>query len=250
MTTPVSVPEGMPGVTELAAIRGARILVLGATGAVGSVVVESCLALGAEVIASARTRTRLDELRANLGQHDRLEVAECDATDPAGVEALFEAVSRKREVSNIVHCIGGFQFGPIKELETDAAQRLIDLNLVSALWVLRAALRRMPARLRAVVITGARATTPEANFALYGAAKAAVTHLVEAVAQEAMSVGGRVNAILPGVIDTPTNRRAMPDADPEGWVSPLRIAKAVVWLLTDAADGLNGAHLRMPDSGA
>jgi NAD(P)-dependent dehydrogenase (short-subunit alcohol dehydrogenase family) len=77
------------------AIRGARVLVVGACSARGHAVVEAFLALGAQVIAADRLRTQLEELRAELRQHERLWVAETDPDDPGALAALFADVARE-----------------------------------------------------------------------------------------------------------------------------------------------------------
>ncbi|MFI5306258.1 MAG: SDR family NAD(P)-dependent oxidoreductase [Polyangiales bacterium] len=75
------------------AIRGSRVLVVGACSALGHRIVEAFLALGAQVIAADRLRTRLEELRADLRQHERLWVAETDPDDPQALAALFADVA-------------------------------------------------------------------------------------------------------------------------------------------------------------
>jgi NAD(P)-dependent dehydrogenase (short-subunit alcohol dehydrogenase family) len=82
--------------------------------------------------------------------------------------------------------------------------------------------------------------------AAYAAAKAGTLRLVEALAREVAPFGGRANAVLPGTMDTPANRRAMPDADPAGWVSTKAVAEVIYYLGTPAAAAVNGAAIRVP----
>ena len=229
-------------------LDGTRVLVTGATGGVGPSIVEALLAVGARVIASARRRTGLDALRAELRQHERLDVAECDASDPEGVERLFEALERKGGLGGVVHAVGAFRYGLLAGASDDDVRGVIDANVLSTAWVVRGAARRMTGRGAGsiVVIAADRALEPAPGVAVYGAAKAASAHLVQAAALELHGSGVRVNAILPGVIDTPDNRAAMPDADPAGWASPRAIARACVWLLGPDAAGVSGALVRVP----
>lgn len=228
-------------------MRGRRVLVTGATGGLGPTVVAAFLGQGAEVLAAARRRTRLDELRAGLANHDRLHVAEGDASDPEGVEALFDAVTRESPLDVVVHCVGAFAYGALAEMDDATVAALISGNITASALVLRAALRRMvPAGRGSVVLVAAdRAERPEANFALYGAAKAAVCHLVSACAEEAQPAGVRVNVLLPGVIDTDENRAAMPTADRSTWTAPVDIAKAALWLAGDEAGAVTGARMKI-----
>jgi NAD(P)-dependent dehydrogenase (short-subunit alcohol dehydrogenase family) len=77
----------------------------------------------------------------------------------------------------------------------------------------------------------------------YAASKSAVLRLTESLADELKADNIRVNAVLPGTIDTPQNRAAMPDADPSRWVRPTEVAEAILFLLSNAASGVTGALL-------
>lgn len=227
-------------------LHGRRIVVTGATGGLGPTLVESCLALGAEVVAVGRLRTKLDALRAALKQHERLDIAEADLSTRAGAEALIGAVERAGGVHGLVHAVGSFAYGPVTELDEETIDRLIAGNAMSTLWTVRAAVAAMRERRDgSVVIIGSdRAFAPGAGFALYGAAKAFATHLAQAVAQETKDVGVRVNVIAPGTIDTEENRRSMPEEDPAEWVAPLTIAKSTAWLLGPDASSVSGSVIR------
>ncbi|MFW5876580.1 MAG: SDR family NAD(P)-dependent oxidoreductase [Myxococcota bacterium] len=229
-------------------LHGHRILVTGSTGGLGPSVVEALLACGARVVAVARLRTRLDELRASFEHHPRLDVAECDVSVPQGVEALFDAVEAGGGIDAVVHAAGAFVCGPLAEHDDDEVERLVQSNVTSSALVVRAAVRRMLPRRsgRIVLVAADRALCPAPHFALYGATKAALVHLVQAMADEVHREGVRIHALLPGVIDTPDNRAAMPDTDPATWASPAAIAKAAVWLLGADAESVNGALVRLP----
>ena len=229
-------------------LDGQRVLVTGATGGLGPSLVEAFLAVGARVLAAARRRTGLDALRAAMRHHQRLDVAECDASDPAGVEALFDALERKGGTDGVVHAAGAFRYGRLAELSDDDVRTLFQTNALAAAWVVRAAVRRMVPRGRGsvTVIAADRALEPAPGVGAYGATKAAAAHLVQATALELHGTGVRVNAILPGTLDTPENRAAMPDADPTGWASPRAVARAAVWLAGTDAEGVSGALVRIP----
>ncbi len=80
-------------------------------------------------------------------------------------------------------------------------------------------------------------------MAAYSATKSAVVRLTESMAAELKASNIKVNAVLPGTIDTPENRAAMPDADFDSWVSPEAIADVIVFLASDASRGMTGAAL-------
>jgi NAD(P)-dependent dehydrogenase (short-subunit alcohol dehydrogenase family) len=230
-------------------VRDQRVIITGATGGVGPVMVEAFLALGAVVVGVGRRRTALADLMASCEQHPNLSVAECDLTDPNGVKKLLKSVHDDGGVDSIVHVAGGFEYGSLHELSTQAADRLIDINLRTTTYLLQASLPLMRERGRGsiVLFSSERATEPAAGFGVYGAAKAAVLYLARTAAIENAGSGVRINSILPGVIDTAANRASMPDADPTGWVKPSDIASAAVWLCSAGAQATNGASLRLPN---
>ncbi|MGH2943310.1 MAG: SDR family oxidoreductase, partial [Solirubrobacteraceae bacterium] len=94
-----------------------------------------------------------------------------------------------------------------------------------------------------VCVSSRAALRPFAGAAGYVVAKAAVLALVDVLAEEYRSDGIRANAVLPSVIDTPANRRAMPDADHGSWVAPEQIASVVRFLCEDASGVVSGAHV-------
>jgi len=122
---------------------------------------------------------------------------------------------------------------------------MLAANLAPAHTLLRAAL---PALARGgggafVEIASTAASGPQPGQASYAAAKAAVLSLVLSSAEEVRGQGVRVNAVLPGTMDTEANRAAMPSADRAGWVSTAEVAEAVLFLCSDAALAVSGAAL-------
>jgi NAD(P)-dependent dehydrogenase (short-subunit alcohol dehydrogenase family) len=208
-------------------LRDKRTLMTGVTGVLGPALVDAFLALGADVLAVGRRRTALDDLRAGAGHHERLHTAECDVCDPEGVEALFDAWARKGSADIVVHAAGAWKGGAIVEHTDEDVRAIIESNLSSAAFVLRAALRRMHAPASVIVVAASDAQTPSWDGALYGAAKAGVVHLARAAA----ALGDvRVNALLPGELD---GERAK------------EVARAAVWLAGGESGGVNGACVRL-----
>jgi NAD(P)-dependent dehydrogenase (short-subunit alcohol dehydrogenase family) len=102
------------------------------------------------------------------------------------------------------------------------------------------------ARSGSVVLVGSRAAVQpwtSAGAAAYAASKAALVALAQAVAQEVLEHGVRVNAILPSTMDTPANRKAMPNADPSRWVGTDSAASVISFLLSDASRDVSGAAI-------
>jgi NAD(P)-dependent dehydrogenase (short-subunit alcohol dehydrogenase family) len=100
-----------------------------------------------------------------------------------------------------------------------------------------------------VVVGAASARQASAGIAAYAAAKSAALRLVESFADEVRPEGVRINAVLPGTIDTPQNRAAMPGADHATWVSAGQIADVIAFLLSDAGTGVSGALIPVTGRG-
>jgi NAD(P)-dependent dehydrogenase (short-subunit alcohol dehydrogenase family) len=120
---------------------------------------------------------------------------------------------------------------------------MLSLNARSAFVVARAVVPHMLAADRgSIVLVGASAALQGgAGNSAYAASKAAVVRLTESLSAETKRRGVRVNAVLPGTIDTPPNRAAMPDADHALWVAPESIADVIAFLASDQARAVTGA---------
>jgi len=94
---------------------------------------------------------------------------------------------------------------------------------------------------RIVAIGSRAALEPGAGVGAYSASKAAMVSLIRTVAQENKDAGITANVILPGTMDTPANRKAMPNADISKWIQPANVASLITWLLSEAGKDINGA---------
>jgi NAD(P)-dependent dehydrogenase (short-subunit alcohol dehydrogenase family) len=229
-----------------------RVLITGASGALGRSVVRRFLAAGESVLASGRSAAALDELRA-LAPPERLAVRIADLTATAEVAALFDHLAEnpagEGEVEEgetrpvVVHLAGGFRFGRLKDFGDDDWNALVGINLETAFRVLRECARRFEAARGgvAVVVASPAALLGAAGVGAYAATKAGVLRLVESLARETAPAGGRANAVLPGTLDTAANRAAMPGADRSRWVEPDAVAGVIHFLTTPEAAAINGA---------
>jgi NAD(P)-dependent dehydrogenase (short-subunit alcohol dehydrogenase family) len=227
-------------------------LVTGAAGNLGRAVAAALAARGATVVALDRTAAPLDAMVAALPGGGHMTLAGVDLSDPAACDvAVAQAMTRFGRIDGVVHTVGGFAMAPIAEGGPDLFEAMFRLNLMTTANLFRAAIAAMrPAGRGSLVaigaVTGLRAP---AELAAYSASKAGVLRLVEAYAEELKPTGLRVNALLPGTVDTPQNRAAMPDADPSGWVAPAQVAEAASFLLSPAASGVTGALLPVTGRG-
>lgn len=217
------------------------VLITGAKGGLGSFVTQRFLATGATVVGTSRGIAAKDFPVANFV------ALPADFTKAAAVHgAIGSIVDRYGRLDVLVHVLGGFA-GGMSVPETDDAtwEQMRDLNLTSAFYVLRAAiphLRKSGAG-RIVAIGSLTAAEPHVGLGAYVTFKSALVSLVRTVALENKDAGLTANVVLPGTMDTPTNRKAMPGADFLRWLKPADVADLVLWLADERAAHITGTAI-------
>lgn len=231
------------GQGEAAMLAGKTAVVTGGAGALGRAVVQAFREAGANVVIADRD----PEALARWPQADTLLPVQADILDEGSARGLMQAARDRFGRLDALVCLAGGFFGdtPVAETPPARLREQLDLNLVSAYTCVHAALPLMlEAGGGAIVGVGSRpAVRPVPGAVAYGIAKLGVLKLMEAVAEEYRGRGIRANAVLPSIIDTPANRRAMPDADFGRWVRPEQIAAVLRFLVSDAAAIISGAAI-------
>ncbi len=177
--------------------------------------------------------------------------AKLDGLD-AAQKAVGEVLARLGQIDVLVHTVGGFAGGPsVAETDDATFQRMFDMNVKSTFHMLRAVIPHMrAAKSGRIIAIGSRAAeSPGAGVGAYSASKAALVSLIRTVALENKDAGITANVILPGTIDTPANRKAMPGADTSQWVQPGSIASLILWLAGDSGKDVTGAAIPVYGSG-
>jgi NAD(P)-dependent dehydrogenase (short-subunit alcohol dehydrogenase family) len=215
------------------------VLITGAKGGLGSFVTNTFLDAGAFVVGTSRSISQSDFPIATF-------LAESvDFTKPADVNKMVErVVSQFGRLDILVHVLGGFAGGKtVAETDDATWEQMRDLNLNSAFYVLRAAVPhlRKSGSGRVIAIGSLTATEPHAGLAAYVTFKSALAMLVRSVAVENKDAGVTANVILPGTMDTPANRKAMPTADFTKWLQPQDVANLALWLADTNAGHITGA---------
>lgn len=229
--------------------RARTVLITGGTGALGTAVTKRFLEDGHRVattwVVDAEAAALEEELGATAG--GRLLLVETDVTDEASIGSSLERVATELgAVDVVVHLVGAWKGGEhVHEHSVQTWDRMLDLNLRSAFLVCRAALPSMLERGwgRIVLVSSRTARQGRAGQAGYAVAKAGVAVLAETIAEETRGTAVTANVIAPSTLDTPANRRAMPDADPTRWVTPEDVAASVAYLSSEEAGQLRGAWL-------
>jgi len=209
-------------------------VVTGGTGALGRAVVETFAQNGYEVYMTAIDESERSGYR-GPGKIDVVDLANLE-------EAKRWARSIDKPISAAALVAGGFSMQPIEKASEDDFEHLMNLNARSAFYSLSALVPYLErAGSASVVLVGARVYSGAASMALYAASKAFVVSLAKSASLELKSKGIRVNAILPDVIDTPANRKAMPDADFDKWAKPEEIAQVILYLCSEESRLITGA---------
>lgn len=210
------------------------MVITGGAGALGRAVATTAAACGARV-------TVLDRSSADLGVG--IACVQVDLGDAAAVQAAF---ARLEPVDTLCALAGGFAMGA-KSFAADDGEwnAMMGANVVSLRHVLKAAVPGMVERDagRIVTVGALSAQQGKAGMSAYTAAKAVVMNLTESLAAELADTGVRVNAILPSIIDTPSNRQAMPDANWREWVAPADMAEVICFLASRQSNAIHGAMI-------
>ena len=227
-------------------MRDRVVVISGGTGALGQAMVLAFLGAGARVCVPYVVPAEQAALQARLAPAEaaRVEMKPCDLADEAAVNAYVSEITAKHHrIDVLVNAVGGFAGGDLASTPMAEWNRMMTLNLTTAVVGCRAVLPEMTrARWGRIVNIASRAVIPpQGGFIAYTVSKAAVITLTQALAQEVRAQGVTVNAVLPSTMDTPANRKAMPDADRSGWVSTESVAQVVAFLASDAAGAVTGA---------
>lgn len=234
---------------ETTRFRGQVVLVTGGTGALGSAVARAFLQEGASVAVTYRTPQEYENLQTALAiDTARLRGYRTDVTNEAEMLRTIAAIEEEfHRLDGLVSTVGGYSGGSkLWETERATLERMLDLNLRSAFVCARTLVPMLLRQGRGgyMINVAARAAVDQpAGAGAYAASKAAAVALMHSLAMDLKGSGIRVNSILPNIIDTAANRRAMPRADFGSWTTPEQIARVILFLCTPDAQPVNGAAI-------
>lgn len=214
------------------------IIVTGGFGVLGQAVAEAFAAQGDKV-------ARIDFAAAPaLAVTGAVDIGGVDLTDAHKTKAaLDQVVAAHGAIDVLVNVAGGFAWETLEGGSIDTWAKMQAMNLMSNATITKLALPHLIAASEARIINIGAGAALKAGMGMgaYAASKSGVHRLTEALAEELAGQGVTVNAILPSIIDTPTNRADMPDADFSQWVKPQAIAGVITFLASPAAAPITGA---------
>src|ERR1700730_1878344 len=221
-------------------------LVAGGTGGLGQAVSLALLEQGSRVFVTYRRAQEFQTLTKMAGENaSQLVGQNVDVTDETAVQQFVQGiVAEHGRIDFLVNAVGTYVGGVnLWETDTKVFDQMLTLNLRSGFMLSRAV---VPVMLKqgsgAIINVAAKAALDHAaGAAAYAASKAAAVAMMDSLAADVKGSGVRVNSILPSIIDTEVNRKAMPGADFSKWPKPEEIARVILFLCSDDARVIHGA---------
>lgn len=229
-------------------IQGRAFAVTGGSGNLGHATAALLLERGATLALFDHDARRSQQAFAKEIEAGTVSVTALDLTDETAVATAVEAErARRGRFDGIVCTVGGYKAAPIRETAWADWESMLHINLKATVASSRAVL---PTLLAAgggsiVHVASLAALGGSSGQAAYSAAKAAVLRFTEALADESKADGVRVNAVLPGTMDTPQNRSWMSPTDAAKAIDPRQVGEVIAFLLSDAAAAVTGAAVRV-----
>lgn len=214
------------------------VIVTGGFGALGQIVAKAFADRGDKV-------TRVDFApSAASALPGALDIGGVDLTDQAATRSVLEKViAAHGGIDVLINIAGGFTWETLEEGSLESWAKMQAMNVMTAATITKLALPELKKSTQGRIINMGAGGAVKADMGMgaYAASKAGVHKLTEALAVELLGSSVTVNAILPSIIDTPTNRNDMPGADPKGWVTPQGIAEVMLFLASPASGAITGA---------
>lgn len=227
---------------------GRVAIVTGASGNLGSAAAKILNRLGVKLVLVDRHLEALHNIFDDLVDPNNVFFsAPTNVLDENSVDDMInEALNRFERIDILLNIVGGYYAGtPVHETSLDTWDFMLNLNARSVVITSSAVIPTMLEQKSGKIINIASraAIRGTANTAAYSASKSAVLRITESMSAELKVSGVNVNCVIPGTIDTPDNRLAMPEVDYNHWVSPDSIAGVIVFLASDAARDVHGAAI-------
>jgi len=223
---------------------GQVIMITGASGGLGSAVVQRFYAAGANLALIERQPSPLPD----DADPTKWFSIPADGTDKASVKAAVDKiVAHYGQIDGLVHTVGGYAAGKaVHEVDLDIWDKMMRLNARSVYVTAGTVAAHMVEKSvsgKIVVVLARQALEGSKNHSAYAASKAAAQRIIQSMSKDLIDQGITVNGVVPGTIDTPANREAMPSANFDKWVKPEAIADVIQFLCSPQSDAISGDSL-------
>jgi NAD(P)-dependent dehydrogenase (short-subunit alcohol dehydrogenase family) len=222
-------------------MKDRHLLLTGGTGGLGKKVTELALSLGANVTIPYHSLNEIEHFRKSIS-NTNINFIFADLREEKSVKEVFE---KQKKVDILIHLVGGYSMGDTDTYALEDWNRQITLNLTSTFLVCKYALKYMKINKygRIVTVSSRAALEPAGKMAAYSASKAGVIALTKSIAEETKGSKITANTVLPSIIDTASNRKAMGEKDAHNWVKPDSLAENICFLASEKAGDLRGVAL-------
>lgn len=222
-----------------------HVLITGAGGNLGRIVVQEFLGQDYHVSATVSPKKKLDV------SHPNIHIHEVNLADENSVEELVSNLyGVHKHLDAAILLAGGFQPGKLEATSVEELEVMFSLNFETTYFMARALFNKMVTQSAGgrIIMIGARPALyakEGRNAVAYALSKSLIFKLAEILNAEGQSKNVITSVIVPGTIDTPPNRKAMPDADFSQWVSPRAIAETMLFLCSDKAKSWREPVIKM-----
>lgn len=232
---------------DLSTLRDQVIMITGASRGIGRKTAELCAQAQAQVVVTARThqgyQSVVEDLRQQGGHADgvRLDVTQAESVS----QAVEYIMTRYQRIDGLVNCAGVIQYHtPVWQTTLEDWDQMMRVNVRGTFLCCSHVIPQMIERRsgRVVNLGSSSARMADDDLGPYTTSKWAVAGYTTSLARSVRSYGIRVNGVNPGWVDTDMSRAYQPDGD-EAWSTPDEIARAVLYLLTDAPRDMTGQFL-------
>jgi NAD(P)-dependent dehydrogenase (short-subunit alcohol dehydrogenase family) len=229
-------------------LAGKVVIITGSVGNLGLATARSMQAAGAKTVLVDRSEDRLRQSYPDLvNSPNHFLAGGVDLSDLDSLTRMANSTCDKfGHIDALVNTVGGYRGGkPVHEMDMADWDFLFSVNVRTTLLSCRVVIPQMLRQGGGKIVNVASrdGLQGSAGYSAYSASKSAVLRLTESLAAELKTSNINVNCIMPGTIDTPQNRKAIPNGDFSKWVVPEAISDVILFLVSDAARAINGAAL-------
>jgi len=222
------------------------VIITGANGNLGTAVTKEFIDKNYRVIATISN----ENSKKDFVPHPNLEILVVNLTNEKETASFVENMIRKYTVIDAaLLLVGGFTMGDIENTTGDVLHKQISLNFETAFYVTKPLFGHMMNNKKGnIVFIGARPALNAAqgkDLIAYGLSKSLLFKLAEYLNEAAKGKSVSISIVVPSTLDTPSNRKEMPDVNPDIWVKPMEIAQTLEFLVSDKSSALRETVLKM-----